>query len=330
MSHGGIARQTVTSGSGDWKDPLAAVWSVLLGAAALAREPARLPAYGCAFALADDAVLRPVQGDVECGQASLLHWQPGDGWSVVGSVDPDLRGYLELYLPLCQPLSADVHIVGHLGQSIDGCIATHSGDSCFVNGLENLAHLHRLRALSDAVIVGAGTVAGDDPRLTTRLVPGPNPVRVVLDPRGRLGAGHRLFNDGAAPTLVVRSGDAPSRRLGRCEVIAVPGRLGRFHLHGVVDALVRRGLRRLFIEGGGVTVSAFLEQGLLDRLQVTVAPVIIGQGRIGLHRRRADVMAQALRPPVRAYLMGQDVCYDFALGGATAPAGDRGAVRRIF
>ena len=76
----------------------------------------------------------------------------------------------------------------YVASSLDGFIATPGGDSRFVTGPDNILHLHRMRALSDAVVVGAQTVAADDPRLTTRMVPGDSPVRVVLDPRRRLSA----------------------------------------------------------------------------------------------------------------------------------------------
>ena len=93
----------------------------------------------------------------------------------------------------CATSGSGAWVIGQLGQSLDGCVATRSGDSCFINGPEILTHLHRLRALSDAVIVGAGTVACDNPRLTTRHVSGPHPTRVLLDPTLRLAplAGQR-------------------------------------------------------------------------------------------------------------------------------------------
>src|SRR5206468_4442700 len=95
--------------------------------------------------------------------------------------------------------------VGQLGQSLDGRIATLSGDSCYINGPEGIAHLHRLRALVDAVVVGAGTVRADDPQLTVRSVSGPNPVRVVIDPRGTLPADARAFaNDGVRRIVITR------------------------------------------------------------------------------------------------------------------------------
>ena len=97
--------------------------------------------------------------------------------------------------------------IGHLGQSLDGFIATHSGDAISVTGPENILHLHRLRALCDAVVVGAGTVAADNPRLTTRLVAGSNPVRVILDPACRLPAdAHRIQRPGGPDPARLRGG----------------------------------------------------------------------------------------------------------------------------
>ena len=108
--------------------------------------------------------------------------------------------------------------IAHLGQSLDGYIATASGDSYYVTGPDNVRHLHRLRALADAIVVGAGTVARDDPQLTVRHVEGPNPVRVVLDPAARLDARRRVFSDGAAPTLVVHADGVEAPAPGKAEI----------------------------------------------------------------------------------------------------------------
>jgi riboflavin-specific deaminase-like protein len=165
--------------------------------------------------------------------------------------------------------------VGHLGQSLDGCIATRTGDSCYVSGRKNIRHLHRMRALSDAIIVGAETIAADDPWLTTRLVTGENPVRVVLDPRRRLHSEYELFKDGAAPTLLICAQEHMHGNLERhaqAEVVGVASSGGRLDLATALRRLWERGLLVSFVEGGGVTVSAFAQSRLLDRLQITVAP----------------------------------------------------------
>src|SRR5882724_10160038 len=99
----------------------------------------------------------------------------------------------DLFGPLRSGTVDDLVVVGQIGQSLDGRIATESGHSHYINGAEGLAHLHRLRALVDAVVVGIGTVLADDPQLTVRRVAGPHPARVVIDPRGRLPAGARLL-----------------------------------------------------------------------------------------------------------------------------------------
>jgi diaminohydroxyphosphoribosylaminopyrimidine deaminase/5-amino-6-(5-phosphoribosylamino)uracil reductase len=210
-------------------------------------------------------------------------------------------------------------VVGQLGQSLDGCIATHTGDACFVNGPEGLVHVHRLRALCDAVIVGAGTATLDNPQLTTRRVPGPNATRVLLDPALRVPASARIFNDGLAPTLLVCGTErraAAEARLGAARVIAVPRhaqRGGKLALPAVVDALRARGLQRLFVEGGGITVSEFVQQGCLDRLHLIVAPVVIGGGRRGLTLPPVDRMGDALRPPARSFALGTDILWDLDL-----------------
>ena len=122
----------------------------------------------------------------------------------------------ELFAPL-ERLGS--FVVGQLGQSLDGRIATISGHSHYINGPEDIERLHRLRALVDAVVVGAGTVAADDPRLTVRKVEGANPVRVALDPRGDLDPERAMFTDGAAPTLWMKGATKadPSTRSSKAD-----------------------------------------------------------------------------------------------------------------
>ncbi len=246
--------------------------------------------------------------------------------------------WFDLYAPLLAARQAPARpgarpwAVAQLGQSLDGCVATAAGDSYFVTGAASLLHLHRLRALCDAVLVGAGTVAVDDPQLTTRRVPGPHPVRIVLDPAARLDGSARLLRDGAAPTLWLcdrRHAAAARERLasGTAEVLAVDGLLdaadpGRGpYLAPAFAALAARGLPVVLVEGGGVTVSRCLAAGLLDRLHLVIAPVIIGAGRRGLQHAGPARMADCLRPPVRRLTLGEDMLWDLDLrGGPDAPS----------
>ena len=130
-----------------------------------------------------------------------LQVEPSGRWVASGDVADTVRDLFDLYLPL--QLDPDL-VVGQIGQSLDGRIATESGHSHYITGPADRRRLHRLRALVDAVVVGASTVAADNPHLTVRHVEGEHPVRVVLDPRGRVSRDRAVFRDHAARTLVIR------------------------------------------------------------------------------------------------------------------------------
>ncbi len=238
-------------------------------------------------------------------------WRMVLGWpgaSAEAGVNHDMHA---LYAPLCRP-GRESFVVAHLAQSLDGRIATHAGVSQWLSGAEDVLHTHRMRALFDAVIVGANTVLHDDPQLTVRRCTGPNPVRVVIDPNRRLDADRRVFNDAAAPTLVLVDADAPEMgaSIGNAEVVRLPALRGQLDPHAIRTALAARGLTRLFIEGGGVTVSRFLAAGALDRLQLTVAPVLLGSGRPSVGLPPVVHLGDCLRPRVRRVTFGDDVMFE--------------------
>ena len=264
-----------------------------------------------------------------------LDWHAGSGWrSLVGRDDPR-RSALDLYLPMCSATAARPIAVGHLGQSLDAFIATHSGDSQFVTGSANIVHLHRMRALSDAVVVGSGTVAADNPQLTTRHVPGPNPLRVVFDPARRLDAHYGLFNDSERETLyfcakvLVNAGEA---RLGTATIVPIEAEDPRSDagLAEVFSALRSRGCARIFVEGGGVTVSAFLQAGLLDRLHVAIAPLIIGEGRPAIRLAPRQKLRDCIRPQYRVFRMGGDMLFDCDLHAEAEETADDQRLTRII
>jgi riboflavin-specific deaminase-like protein len=265
--------------------------------------------------------------DVSTSPLDTLTWASDDGWHLHGQWDANALDLFNLFKPLLDfRREGEAWVIAQLGQSLDGCVATRTGDSNFINGPENLLHLHRLRAMCDAVIVGAGTVAADNPRLTTRLVAGPHPTRVLLDPQLRL-AGHleaaHVFNDGQAPTLWLcdaRWREDAVAQVGTDRVLAVNDLLrddATPQLPHAVAALQSRGLKRLFVEGGGVTVSRFLAQRCLDRLHLAVAPIIIGDGRPGLRFEGPARLADCPRPHCRVYRMGPDHLWDLDLRTST-------------
>ena len=234
-------------------------------------------------------------------------WQPGC------AVDDEARELLDLYAPLCVGARSRTLVLAHLGQSLDGRVATVTGASRFVTGPEDVRHTHRLRALFDAVLVGAQTAHVDDPRLTTRLVPGSQPARVVLDPRARLDPGLQLLCDGAARTIVIiqRGARADTRRWGaHVELLELAAQDGLLDPRVVLEALRERGLSRIFVEGGGVTVSRFLQAGMLDRLQLAIAPKILGSGTPALQLLPIERMADAITARCRRFVLGADLLFD--------------------
>ena len=302
------------------------------------------------FTLEADGRLHPLAAH---DPRTLLYWRPSIGWCPALAPDDPRRDLLELYLPISSATAANPITVGHLGQSLDGFIATPSGDSCYVTGPQNILHLHRLRALCDAVIVGARTVETDNPRLTTRLVSGNNPLRVVLDPRGRLSASHHVFSDGDARTVRVigrgmsqgmdkgmghqsigngTSGSARANPL-HDKVMEVDCDGNALDLKDLVRQLHARGCFRIFVEGGGVTVSAFLEAGLLDRLHIAVAPLLIGEGRPAVRMAPRLRLKDCMKVQPRIYRTGEDVLFDCDLRANVIPevagAAETRAVERV-
>ncbi len=203
-------------------------------------------------------------------------------------------------------------VVGQLGQSLDGRIATESGHSHFINGQAALLHLHCLRALLDAVVIGVGTALADDPQLTVRRIEGPSPARVVIDPNGRLPKGARCWRDDGTRRILLHGGKAAPPP--GVEELVVEPQGDRLLPQDIRAALAEAGLIRLLIEGGANTVSRFLEAGCLDRLHILTGTLIIGSGMPGVALPAIERLDQALRPKVEiTALPGGDCLFDCAL-----------------
>ncbi len=212
--------------------------------------------------------------------------------------------------------------------TLDGRIATRTGDSRWVTGPEARAYVHRLRDRVDAVLVGAGTARADDPRLTTRLPGGGgrDPIRVVLDSRLSLPRRLRLFRQrSAAPTLVAHVRRAVPRLPPGVEPVRCAPRAGRVDLADLLGKLAERGVTSLLVEGGAAVATSFLEQGLVDELLLLLAPRLLGGGLSWAAGRGPEAMADALRVEgLEVSRLGEDLLLS---GSPRPPAAARKARR---
>jgi diaminohydroxyphosphoribosylaminopyrimidine deaminase / 5-amino-6-(5-phosphoribosylamino)uracil reductase len=175
--------------------------------------------------------------------------------------------------------------------SLDGRIATRTGDSKWISNEQSRLLVHRLRNQVDGVLVGINTVMKDDPLLTVRLPQGKikDPIRIVLDPRLRISPKGRILND-RGKTLMVTGARAPQGKKIRLEaqgteILSLPEQEGRISIKRLLAELGRRGLTSLLVEGGAEVYASFLTEGQADKLVLFIAPLLVGgqkaKGMIG-------------------------------------------------
>jgi diaminohydroxyphosphoribosylaminopyrimidine deaminase/5-amino-6-(5-phosphoribosylamino)uracil reductase len=164
-----------------------------------------------------------------------------------------------------------------LAQTLDGRLATRTGDTRWVTGPEARKQAHRLRAEHDAVMVGIRTVLADDPALTVRLVRGKSPCRVIVDSRLRTPASAAALRGGA---FILCAQAPPARRraleAAGAKILRVPGRGGRVDMKKGMRALAKLGVLAVLVEGGGEIAGSLLDEGLVDRVVLFVAPRLVG------------------------------------------------------
>jgi diaminohydroxyphosphoribosylaminopyrimidine deaminase/5-amino-6-(5-phosphoribosylamino)uracil reductase len=202
-----------------------------------------------------------------------------------------------------------------LAASLDGRIATATGESRWITGEASRRYVHRLRAEHDAILVGAETVLHDDPELTCRLRGGRNPLRVILDGRLRLPLTAKvLANTQVAPTLVVAGQQASAAKTRQIEargatVVRLPARAGQISMARPIRALGRRGVMSVLIEGGATVAAAALAARVVDRVLIFYAPKLIGgDGRPMLGPLGVRSLRQALRlGPLHVRRLATDV-----------------------
>jgi len=208
-----------------------------------------------------------------------------------------------------EPVDQEQIVVGQLGQSLDGQIATATDQSKYINGADGLAHLHVLRAWADVVIVGVGTVIADDPRLTVRLVPGEHPMRLVLDPKGRIPSNAQLLTEPAVRTVVMTAVDSQSSDLPE-HVEVVPFATtaqGQLSPSAVLQWLSEQGYQRILVEGGPATLEGFMAANCIDHLHLLTSALLLGVGRPGINQPAPRHLSEARRFVVTAHPLGDDL-----------------------
>ena len=211
-----------------------------------------------------------------------------------------------------RPSQARPYVVVKYAQTLDGRIATSTGDARWISGEQERRTSHALRAACDAVLVGVGTVLSDDPQLTVRMVPGASPIRVVLDSRLTIGADARILSEEAATTIVTTGRSPAERRAelrgrGVSVTVVKPGPSG-VDLDAAMQALVRDGIRSVLVEGGARVITSFLSSGLADRLVVAISPRVLGSGTEAVRDLGITEVAGSIRLEDRAvHVVGDDL-----------------------
>ena len=204
-------------------------------------------------------------------------------------------------------------------QSLDGRIATSTGDSRWISGPSSLRLAHKLRRSHDAILVGIGTVLSDDPQLTVRLLKGRDPLRIVIDSELRIPLSSRVLANGAANgTLVATAISCDSERARAlqetgAEVLCLPkARNGPgIDLCRLLQRLQRRGIESVLVEGGKAIITSLLNAGAVDRLVVIIAPKIIGKGTEAIGDLGITKLERAVTfSTVRIQKLGKDIIFD--------------------
>lgn len=200
-------------------------------------------------------------------------------------------------------------------QTLDGRIATSTGDSRWVSGEKARILGHRLRAEHDAVLVGVGTIVADNPRLTVRLCDGPNPIRVVADSTLRIPLTASVLTLNPASTIIVTTQRAAQERHAAIEalgarVMVVSSLEPRLNLEALLEQLAVQGLRRVLVEGGAEIITSLLRLRLVDQLVAVIAPKVVGAGLQAVGELGIRKMDQALTFTNQSFeTVGEDIVF---------------------
>jgi GTP cyclohydrolase II len=255
-------------------------------------------------------------------QARFGHLRPaGAGLDELPAASVDVGALLGTL----RPRADRPHVVLKYAQTMDGRIATHTGDARWISGEPERRVAHAMRAGCDAVLVGARTLLQDDPQLTVRMVPGASPLRVVLDSALRTPMTAKVLSDDAATLLLCRPDADPARRreltAAGVMVREVNGGPDGLQIPEVLRLLRSLGVASLLVEGGGRVITSRLQAGAVDRLVVSVSPTIIGAGVDAVGPLGVSRVSQGIRLRNRSvYVAGDDVLLGFDVQNGSGPA----------
>ena len=223
-------------------------------------------------------------------------------------IDNYTDNLFKLYLPIIFN-KEKTYLLGHLAQTLDGFIATQTGESKYISSEENLFHIHALRAISDIIIVGYNTVRLDNPLLTTRLVKGKNPMRIILDKNNKLDKKYGYDNkDGNGYKIIsdkLRSSDH--------NIFQLPIINNQFDEKDIISLMTKLNKKIIFIEGGGKTISSFYEKNLLHKLHLCISPIILGQGISSFVVPKKESLNKVSDHKISYNKMGCDILCDIDL-----------------
>lgn len=196
----------------------------------------------------------------------------------------DIEDLFKIFFPIVC-FQSKLQYIAHIAQSLDGFIATKSGESRYISGKENLEHIHRLRAVSDIIIVGAKTYLEDSPRLTTRLVKGNSPQIYIFDPK-----------------IILKKKDIVKNAIHLKDNLSVLNK----NLQG-------KDKQTIYIEGGGKTISYFMNKNILNKIHICLCPILLGGGRPSFITDKYIKLNDVKSYKPNHYQMGKDVLFDINL-----------------
>jgi diaminohydroxyphosphoribosylaminopyrimidine deaminase/5-amino-6-(5-phosphoribosylamino)uracil reductase len=210
------------------------------------------------------------------------------------------------------------YITVKYAQTLDGRIATRSGDSQWISSEASRKYVHRLRSINRGIMVGVGTVAADNPQLTVRHVRGRNPFRIVVDSKLRIPIKSFVLTDANAHlTIIATTSSAPSGKMAEIKKLGVEvcivkkERSGRVSLKDLFMKLGKREIMSVLVEGGSEIITSLLKAGLVDKMIIPIAPKIVGKGLEAIGDLNINKISKSIRfSSFKTMKKGDDIIFE--------------------